>query len=171
MHSFLQHVLIVLLPLILSNVLHMLVVKYNYLKQLKYPVSKKLFGDNKTWRGVVVVPVSNALTLFCLSILFQLSLKHAFLLGFILGLAYILFELPNSFIKRRLGIQPGAAFNYKGLSYSLIDKMDSAFGVCLVYVLMGYIHYNYGILLFISSVLIHILMSKLLVAIKIKKSF
>ena len=102
---------------------------------------------------------------------FQLHLKNALSLGFILGLTYILFELPNSFIKRRLGIPPGAKFNYKGVSFSLIDKMDSAFGVCLVYVLMGYMHYKYGILLFIGGVLMHIIISKLLVEIKIKKSF
>jgi CDP-diacylglycerol--serine O-phosphatidyltransferase len=149
----------------------MLVVKNNYIKQLNYPISKKLFGVNKTWRGFVVVPFNNALALFSLNMLLQLYLNNALVLGFILGLAYILFELPNSFIKRRLGIPPGAKFNYKGMSFSLIDKMDSAFGVCLIYVLIGDIHYKYGILLFISSVLMHILISKLLVEIKIKKSF
>lgn len=171
MNNFIQHISIVLLPLILSNVFHMFVVKCNYFKGLKYPISKKLFGKNKTWRGVIIVSLGNAITLLGLSVLLQLHIKNALFLGFILGLTYMLFELPNSYIKRKLGVLPGAKFNYKGMSFSLIDKMDSAFGVCLVYVLLGYINYKYGILLFICSTLIHIVISKLLVAIKLKKSF
>jgi len=33
------------------------------------------------------------------------------LVGFALGFAYVLFELPNSFIKRRLDIAPGKQAN------------------------------------------------------------
>ena len=171
MHSFIQHISIVLIPLIFSNVLHMVVVKKNYINHLKHPVSRKLFGENKTWRGFVIVPFSNAIILHIINTLCYWSLKYAFFLGFVLGLAYVVFELPNSFVKRRLGILPGASFNYRGRSYSLIDKMDSAFGVCITYVLLEYIHYKYGILLFICSVFIHVMLSKLLVAIKIKTSF
>ena len=55
------------------------------------------------------------------------------LIGFLLGLGYSLFELPNSFIKRRLDIKPGKTTNgFKKMFFIFLDQADSVFGVCLV---------------------------------------
>ncbi|AXG69890.1 hypothetical protein KORDIASMS9_02118 [Kordia sp. SMS9] len=171
MYSFLQHIYIVLVPLILSNVLHILVIKKDVFPVLKQPISKKLFGKNKTWRGFVFVSLVNGLLLFLLNFTFDFQIPLSFFTGFVLGFAYMLFELPNSFMKRKLGIQPGTQASSNKFLFMLIDKMDSAFGVSFVYFLMGNISLQNAMLLFCISSATHIIISQLLVQFHLKKSF
>lgn len=171
MHSFLQHIGIVLLPLIISNVMHMIVIKNDAFQCLKRPISIRLFGVNKTWRGFVFVSFVNAFLVYSIDFIFDLKLAYAFYIGFMLGFGYMLFELPNSFMKRKLGIQPGEQAESNRILFSLLDKMDSAFGVNLIYFLAGFVDYQYALLLFVCSSCTHILFSQLLVQLNIKKSF
>lgn len=171
MNNFLQHISVVLLPLLISNSLHMFIVKRDYLEWLKHPISQKIFGENKTWRGFVFVSLVNALVLYIIDLTFSLNITNPFYLGFVLGVTYMIFELPNSFIKRRLGICPGGQSKSYKILFLLLDKTDSALGVNLIYFLLGYINYQGGIILFISSSLTHILISKVLLKFKLKKSF
>lgn len=171
MHSFLQHIYIVLVPLIVSNVLHMIVIKKDIFNVLTKPISSKLFGKNKTWRGFVFVPLVNGFVLYLLYILNEFQLQHPFFIGCILGFAYMLFELPNSFLKRRLGIQAGEKAASKKVLFALIDKTDSAFGVSFVYFLMGNISFQFAVLLFFTSSATHIIISQTLVYLHLKKSF
>jgi hypothetical protein len=63
---------------------------------------------------------------------FDYSAASPLLFGFCLGLAGSLSELPNSFVKRQLGIEPGklARGNQRGLFY-FIDQVDVLVGVWL----------------------------------------
>lgn len=54
-------------------------------------------------------------------------------LGFIAGVGYILGELPNSFFKRRIGIQAGDVPEDKKYWFIALDQLDSAIGVGLAY--------------------------------------
>src|SRR5204863_7881569 len=128
-------VLIVLVPLILTSILHMLVVKKNWLKAFRIPVWRTGFGENKTWRGVIFVPMANAFFLWIISSIFQLHLAYPFWLGLILGLSYVLFELPNSFLKRKVGIAAGGHHRDHKYLFYVLDKTDSSFGVTLTYFL------------------------------------
>jgi len=165
------HLVIVLIPLILSNVLHMLVIKQNLFPGLNIPVWTNGFGANKTWRGLIYLPVVNSLILSTLNLFFVLSVESPALLGFVLGSAYMIFELPNSYLKRKIGIKSGEQHTKFGFIFSMIDKMDSAFGVALTYLLLGFIDLEFAGILFVISCLAHIIFSKLLVILKIKKSF
>ncbi|QCE40645.1 CDP-archaeol synthase [Psychroserpens sp. NJDZ02] len=171
MSSFLEHITVVLAPLIVSNILHMLVVKRAYFEWLKQPILDNAFGSNKTWRGFVFVPLVNAVGLQILDVVSSYNVQNAFVLGFMLGFAYMLFELPNSYMKRKLGIKSGQHSSKNQVWFALIDKTDSAFGVSLFYFLLGYIDYKYGILLFLVSSLTHISASFLLLKLKLKQSF
>lgn len=171
MHEILQHIMVLILPLIISNMLHMLVVKYKVLEGLNFPINLRAFGLNKTWRGFFFLTFCNAFVLYLGNKILGLNIEHAFLLGLMLGITYILFELPNSFIKRRLGIASGSKHHQYPFAFSLIDKMDSAFGVCLVYWILGYTDLNMAIYLFILSFLTHSVFSSLLKELHIKKSF
>ncbi len=171
MSSFLQHVNIVLLPLVVSNVSHMLIVKKNHFKWLNRPISKKMFGANKTWRGFVFVSLVNAIVLQAVDFILHLKMENAFYLGFLLGLVYVTFELPNSFMKRKLGILSGEQASSNKMLFSSIDKMDSAFGVNLIYFLLGHLDWQCALTLFMSSSLMHYSISKILVYFKLKKSF
>jgi CDP-archaeol synthase len=171
MHKLLEHLLIVLLPLIITNVSHMLLVKYDGLAFLKTPLWLNAFGENKTWRGFIFIPCFNALCLLIIHYLCLIKIEQPVLLGFTLGFAYVLFELPNSFLKRRLGIKSGESHIQYKLAFNLLDKTDSAFGVAITYFLLGHVNIYIGFQLFLINSFMHIVLSLLLVMLRIKKSF
>ena len=162
----------IVVPLIISNTLHMVIVKKSFFSSLAIPVSAKLFGKNKTWRGFVIVPLINAFLLTMINLLLPyLSNTRALIIGFLLGFAYMLFELPNSYLKRRLGIGPGdKAGNHRWL-LMLIDKTDSSFGVSLFSYFLLDLSLVQFLQLFLISVLTHIVFSYILLVTGIKKSF
>jgi hypothetical protein len=99
------------------------------------------------------------------------SLANDAFVGFGLGLAYILAELPNSYIKRRLGIANGAhSKKYKYLQY-FTDKADSLIGVLVFYFLATTVSFETILVLFCIGIVLHISISQLLVYTKIKKKF
>lgn len=171
MNSIFVHIQIVLPSLILSNVLHMLAVKYNFLPFLKVPISVQYFGENKTWRGFFLIPIVNSILLSILSLVVPLDLKHPIIMGMELGFAYVIFELPNSFIKRKLGIHSGKQAQKNKLLFMAMDKMDSAFGVTLLYYFIQPIDLAKAFTIFLICVSSHVLFSFILVKTKIKSSF
>jgi CDP-2,3-bis-(O-geranylgeranyl)-sn-glycerol synthase len=105
---------------------------------------RRLFGDNKTWRGVVtMVPATGASFALLAALLsaspvrlaglWPLSPGPYALVGLWAGLGFMAGELPNSFLKRQLGIPPGAAARgpIAGPLFLLIDHVDSAAGMML----------------------------------------
>ncbi|PCJ55426.1 MAG: hypothetical protein COA79_20700 [Planctomycetota bacterium] len=159
------------IPLILANVIHMFIVKHDLFLSLKKPLNENLFGRNKTYRGLMVVTVLTAIFQLILSFILDAKLDDVdYAIGFILGLTYILCELPNSYAKRRLGIKPGdKSVKYKKL-FAVVDKSDSTLGVCLVFVLIKCLGFEVFLTLFLSAFVIHYVISCLLVYIKVKES-
>lgn len=129
-------------PVVIGGVLHMLVVSRDWWPALKVPVHARLFGANKTWRGFVLMPLFTALGAAALWPLEQwLGARAVFgpwllAAGFCAGLAYVLAELPNSFVKRRLGIAPGTTPERQRLLFIALDQLDSGIGVALAYALL-----------------------------------
>ena len=131
------------IPVVIGGVLHMMLVARNNLNFLAKPIHKQWFGANKTWRGVIAVPVLTALGGLCLYPLTWVSQwlfghallggGHFMLLGFVAGVGYILGELPNSFFKRRMGIGAGEVPQDKKYWFIALDQLDSAIGVALAY--------------------------------------
>lgn len=149
-------------PMILAATTHMVIVKKNVFPFLVIPINQKIFGANKTWRGVIVMPVlgfvSMLITLRLLNF-FELSsllenLISPYLLGFILGLAYILGELPNSFIKRKMKIPAGGQAEKYRWFFMILDRIDSATAISLVYYLWG-VPALYAFLLIPFNLLLH----------------
>ena len=169
-----------MLPIIAAGVCNMVYVKLPVHRVLRAPVDggrvlkdgRRLFGDNKTWKGFLGMIVLSSFwfslqaALFCafswardLSLVPFESLPWPFLpplCGALWGLGYALFELPNSFMKRRLGIQPGANLaGPRGLLFSVIDQADSVIGCCAAL----YAFYRYdlqtGLFLIAIGVVVH----------------
>lgn len=135
-------------PLVIAGALHMAVVKMDVLKPLRVPLDAgatwrghRIFGDHKTWRGVLVMVALAALGMMLQSWLsthfpsiariglLDYTRINAPLAGAILGLGYALGELPNSFLKRQLNITPGVTHNY---AFMLLDQADSVIGCLLL---------------------------------------
>ena len=87
----------------------MIVVKKDILSYFKKPIHHRWFGLNKTWRGFIIMPLvtwpgvmigQHIEKLLDLSSPLLVPLPSLFF-AFILGIAYCLADLPNSYLKRK----------------------------------------------------------------------
>lgn len=142
MLSTISQIFMLIFPLMVAGILHMLVVKWNVAPFLARPIHERGLGRNKTWRGLIVMPFFGVLGVLLTQYLFRSSpyfsmiSEHAVLLGALLGLAYALFELPNSYLKRRMGIPPGQLADKNRGLFFILDHFDSTLGCILVYALL-----------------------------------
>jgi CDP-diacylglycerol--serine O-phosphatidyltransferase len=154
----------------------MAVVKFDILPQLKKSIHVKWFGANKTWRGFVLMPVLTVVGLWLEQIQepyldVQILRNHpTLLLGSLLGFSYALFELPNSFLKRKVGIKPGQMSDKNPWLFSVLDQADSVVGCLLVY--LCFVPLNISIILGIvlGGTLIHLLFNLLLYSVGLRKN-
>ena len=93
------------------------------------------------------------------------------LTGFLFGFMYMLFELPNSFIKRRLDIECGKTnTNIIGKLFFVIDQIDSLIGVMLILVIFAKISWKqYFAYIFIGG-FTHIMVNLFLYKIKVRRN-
>ncbi len=161
-------------PLVIAGFLHMFLVKKNLLSSLNKPISLKMFGRNKTYRGFVAMPVftyigllySQAIPFFKNQNLTQMQLLK---LGLLLGLFYALFELPNSWMKRRLNIEPGKTPDKNKLLFIFIDQADSVIGCLCVYVLFMDLTFLTISLVILLGPSLHLLVNYMLYLFKLRK--
>ena len=123
----------VFVPVLGAPILHAPVLRWNLLPALRRPLNRRLFGENKTWRGALVM---NGGTVAAAVVLHRLPAyrrrlprpvaeANPALIGALLGLAVWTGELPNSFLKRRLGIAPGEQrHSPAGVVLSIFDQVD-----------------------------------------------
>jgi hypothetical protein len=141
-----------LFPLLLGAALHGICMKYDILSWMAVPIDggleirgRPLFGQNKTLRGVLLVAIGcmvgwglqchllHQIKFFRALEPFDYGEINGFVVGFAVGSAAMLSELPNSFIKRRLGIPPGqGARGVMGPIFYIWDQVDILAGVWLV---------------------------------------
>jgi len=139
-------------PLLVGLALHGFCIKYDALAFLCRPIDrgrkfrgKRIFGDNKTYRGILVVSLGTVIGFGLQSALlhriasvrsvelFDYAFFKSVALGGAVGVAAMLSELPNSFIKRRFEIAPGsAAGGLKGVIFYIYDQIDFLLGAWLV---------------------------------------
>jgi CDP-archaeol synthase len=129
---------------------------------------RRIFGDNKTWKGLVVmIPAVGLafLTMRCLfglreSWLEQLWPHGLFIylwLGCAAGLGYALGELPNSFIKRQLDIPPGQIARTgtgKWLNF-FIDQTDSVIGALVALIPFVHIPWQAAFAILLTGPVVH----------------
>lgn len=169
-YHLIAHLFIAIFPIVLTGTLHMLLVKKNLFRFLSIPISIRLFGANKTWRGILFMTLVNGLILWFCDGALCWDLGHPFKLGAILGFAYVLFELPNSLVKRKLGIRPGEESKKHKYFFKFIDRLDSSIGVALAYYFFGVREILIAFSILLTGIVVHFLISMLLVNLKVKKS-
>ncbi len=117
-------------------VLHAPVLKYDLLKPLKRPIDggRRWFGANKTWRGALVMFSGVVLATGLAWELMPDELRDEpwLVVGALIGAGTVLGELPNSFVKRRLGIGPGERrVTPGGVALVVYDQADFVPAVAL----------------------------------------
>ncbi|HET6545728.1 MAG TPA: CDP-archaeol synthase [Rhodanobacteraceae bacterium] len=144
---------LLLVPAIVGGVLHSVAIKAGVLEWLAIPIHRRWFGANKTYRGLVIMPLGCVVGVYLTATL-ELGLPPdirtglrgmqpamQLICGLCLGLGYMVFELPNSYFKRRLGIAEGMlADGAERLWFLLADQVDSVIGclaVCYLFLDQG----------------------------------
>ena len=144
------------LPMLGGAILQGLCLRQGWLQFLAKPIDsnvtirgRRLFGDHKTFRGVLVFATGTASVMAVQANLlhrfptyhaletFNYSTVYSWPLGFLLGVSAMLSELPNSFIKRQLDIPAGAAGQGIWLPiFYILDQLDMLLGTWFVWSLV-----------------------------------
>ncbi len=174
--TFWKMVMILTMPVVLAGILHMVVVKFDSLSYLKIPLHQSWFGANKTWRGVLVMPLLTLLGTY-LAHLIESSFQTQLLrdvsivgLGLSLGLGYVIPELPNSYMKRKLGVKPGEVSDQNPWLFSFIDQADSVVGCVVVYALFNVGNLTLWLSLLVLGTSIHLLLNFILWGVGLRKN-
>jgi CDP-archaeol synthase len=122
----------VFLPLLGGAFAHAPLLRFDLAPALRRPISGSLFGTHKTWRGALAMNAGTLAASLGLARvpayrrrLPEAVAAHPALVGGLLGLALWAGELPNSAVKRRLGIAPGAhRATPLGVASSMFDQAD-----------------------------------------------
>lgn len=138
----------VFVPVIGAPILHSPVLARDLMPELRRPLDggatlrgRRVLGDNKTWRGALVM-VTGIVAAAALLSLWPWYWRHLpagirdagpWVFGSLLGVGTVLGELPNSFLKRQLGIAPGDRRDSRaGRLLSLYDQGDFVLVVWLL---------------------------------------
>ena len=148
---------------------------------------KRIFGENKTWKGFVGMIIFAIISTIIWGVIcnkLQYLNAHNYLyrnhdnsltyntgVGFFLGLAYAIFELPNSFLKRRMNIIPGkTSSGLKSVFFVLLDQADSIFGCVLVICVVYKMSFQFYISYVCLGAVTHIVINMLLYLAKLRKN-
>ncbi len=144
--------------------------------------SRRIFGANKTWRGLVVMVPAVGASFWALAVgmellrpgsrenLWSLTPAGYFVLGCWGGLGFMLGELPNSFIKRQLDVSPGKppANPVGRIVCFLIDQIDSVLGALVALSLIVKIPWPAWVGILLAGPLVHWLFNVLLMLLGVK---
>ena len=184
-----------LMPVVLAGAANMLFTRSGLYRAHCKPMDggkcfsdgKRIFGDNKTWAGFFGMIAANCLMQILWGMLsasfaalgsanelysrFDNTLLFNAAAGALFGLIYVLFELPNSFLKRRIDIQPGkTAKGCKGALFFVLDQIDSLLGVMLVLMLFAGITPVQYVQYLLLGAVTHIALNAVLYALKIRRN-
>jgi CDP-diglyceride synthetase len=138
-----------LLPLLGGALANGLCIRAGWLRRLAVPLDggirfrgKRLFGPNKTVRGIVVAALGNMVVFGVQSTAlhsidwlraceaFDYTSVNGWWFGMVMGMAAGLAELPNSFAKRQLDIAAGGpGRGAAGAIFYVVDQVDVLAGV------------------------------------------
>ncbi len=182
---------ITMTSVILSGIINMIFVKTPVYKKHNMPIDrgryfldgKRWLGDNKTYIGFLSMIIINGCVQVILGMIPGIEQWSEFYrnrvntigfnlaMGLILGFTYMIFELPNSFIKRRLDIIPGKTDKgIKGMIFFLVDQFDSILGVILVLAIVSGISFREYVEYVLLGGFTHVVINLFLYKMKIRKN-
>jgi len=185
MSTFIIQLLLNASPVIFAAIFHMVVVKKGWFKFLTYPLDhfktyhkKRIFGVNKTYRGLVVMLIASLFFSYLYFLLIQqyqwlqqynllyISNFSFVFYGFLFGIGYIVGELPNSFYKRQIDVKAGKS---NSILMIIMDQLDSVFVIMMLLVAFSnfsWKHFLFGIFFY---GFIHIIINYILYLIGLRK--
>ncbi len=174
------------LPLILGGMVLILCLKNRWLSWLRIPVDanrklrgKPLLGNHKTWQGFVLMSLTSS---FIGAVLWLNAPSLALVLPFetvwqafagfgLVGLAYSVGELPNSFIKRQMGILPGDLPDNNRLFFQFFDLIDGILLAGLVYLFLFSVSLTIVVAAMLTGIIFHQLIHELMIRLHLKPKY
>ena len=158
------------LPAYIANMAPVIFKKVPFLAK---PVNAKLFGVNKTWRGLILATVVGTLIFLAQKQLFQLGgfwedvalidyTGFSVLLGVLLALGAILGDLVESYFKRKRKIAPGKP-------WFPWDQLDFVFGAFLLSFIIYMPAIEVIVMLIIVTPFLHVATNHLAYYLRIRK--
>lgn len=186
---------ITMFPVILAGVFNMLFLKIPFLKSHCRPIDggknwidgKRIFGDSKSVLGFLLMTVlAGILEVFwgfllqglgrnnwsLLYLYFENTPAFNFLIGMLFGFLYMLFELPNSFIKRRLSVSAAEQGDRRiglKLFFFILDQIDSMFGIMLCLGILAHLTPAQTVFAIFLGGLTHVFVNCLLILFRVRK--
>ena len=186
---------ITMFPVILAGVFNMLLLKIPFLKSRcraidggkNWTDGKRIFGDSKSVLGfLLMTALAGILEVFwglllqglgrnnwsLLYLYFENTPAFNFLIGMLFGFLYMLFELPNSFIKRRLSVsaaEQGDKRRGLKLFFFILDQIDSMFGIMLCLGVLVNLTPAQTVFAIILGGLTHVFVNCLLILFRVRK--
>jgi CDP-2,3-bis-(O-geranylgeranyl)-sn-glycerol synthase len=178
--------LVVFLPVLGAYLAHAPVLRYDLLRSLKHPLDggatfrgRRVFGDNKTWRGVIVMFAGTFAAAIILTrfgwyrdaLPDEVAAASPAVFGVLVGIGTVAGELPNSFLKRQLGISPGAQRRSGvGIAISIFDQADIVIGIWICLLPIWAMSVGQGALAFAVFAAFHLAVSAVGVALGARKT-
>jgi CDP-2,3-bis-(O-geranylgeranyl)-sn-glycerol synthase len=134
---------------------------------------RRLLGDHKTWRGLVVMIPAAAISFAALHAaaagaglaggLWTGDTTHYGWLGLAAGAGFMAGELPNSFLKRRIGIAPGrhADAGVARWVFRVLDHLDSVAGALTALAIVTEVPPATWALLAVGGPIVHAVFSRI----------
>lgn len=181
-------------PLLVGGVLNMIFTKTKLYMRLARPIDggkclrdgKRIFGDNKTIIGFVSMVVFCIIAQMVCGIMCSIlkleqhndlytarsnTLILNFSFGLMIGFIYMICELPNSFLKRRIDIPPGKTVSGAlGFAFFILDQVDSLIGVMWLLCWMANLGFSHYLQYIIVGAFTHIAVNFLLFIFKIRRN-
>ena len=181
-----------MLPVILGGVFNMLFVKIKVLDFLRIPIDggkslngKRVFGDSKSLLGFIGMVLGTSIAAIIWGVFLKyMRLEHYNLIyknypntvyfnllsGALFGFAYMIFELPNSFIKRRFDIDATTRGRFPANMVTFVyDQIDSMIGVMLVLAIFAGLRFPQYILAVLLGGITHVAVNMILILFKVRK--
>ena len=185
---------ITMLQTILGGALNVLFCKLY--KGEKYPIDngrlykdgKRIFGDNKTYVGMISMVIITAFIQLIIGLVLRATgtelycdlynnypnvIPYNLFAGALFGITYMICELPNSFLKRRCDIESGGTTKVSGrkkYAFFLLDQFDSIIGVILVLKILSGITWGQYLIYVLVGGFTHVAVNLFLIALHIRKT-
>ncbi|MFM6980060.1 MAG: CDP-archaeol synthase [Micrococcales bacterium] len=157
--AFLFQVISLSVPILVAGVVLIAGIKNRWLSRLAIPIDngRNVFGDNKTWRGVLIYAVVGTSITWVLHLsgsnwAHPIYQSNPWVLGLSMSACYVAGELINSFIKRRLGLRPGQS---TGRLQAFFDNTDGALAVGALLIIGYQVELNFLLASFFVTLALH----------------
>ncbi|MBW2988730.1 CDP-archaeol synthase [Candidatus Woesearchaeota archaeon] len=160
-----------MLPAYLANMAPVIV--KNRLKALAKPIDfgKNIFGNNKTFRGLIIGVLFSIMAAYIQSLLYGLSFfrglslidySNWLLAGTLFGAGALFGDLIESFVKRRIRIKPGTRF-------VPWDQLDFVIGALAAISLIASLTFDMIAIILVMSVIGHITVNHIAYSLGIRR--